>query len=238
MMGAGMGEIRKQFHEELDGLQRSVVRAAAMVTDGIPRATAVLLDGDLDAARDLIESDDELDLLTLEHEEHAVRIMALQQPMASDLRRVITVLKLNGEIERSGDLLVNIAKASRRVYGTAFPPRLRGLLRAMSDEAAKLFRLAVDAYDEGDAGLAAALDDLDDRLDGLNAEFIQAIFEAHGAGDIDLRVAVQLALVGRYYERIGDHAVNMGDMVQFMVTGWMPEHAGAARARSRRDAEG
>jgi phosphate transport system protein len=159
--------------------------------------------------------------------------------MASDLRRIVTALKLNGELERSGDLAVNIAKAARRIYGTAVHPRLRGLIMSMSSEAARLQRLAIDAYAEGDASLAAALDDMDDRLDGLNKEFVQAIFEAHNdATSIDLQAAVQLALVSRYYERIGDHAVNIGNQVQFMVTGWMPEHTGAARVKARRDAEG
>lgn len=234
MMGEEMTETRKQFHEELDELRQAVIRAAAMATEAIPRATAVLLDGDLDGAQALIESDDELDHLSLENEEFAVRLMALQQPMASDLRRIVTALKLNGELERSGDLAINIAKASRRIYGTQFSPRLRGLIEAMSTEAARLMRLAIDAYAEGDASLAAALDDMDDRLDGLNKEFVQAIFEAHNDGVIDLQAAVQLALVSRYYERIGDHAVNIGNQVQFMVTGWMPEHTGAARVEARR----
>lgn len=235
-MDSPMPEMRKLFHEELAELQHMVVQAAAMVTEGIPRATAVLLANDLDGAQALIEDDDELDYLSLEIEELSVRLMALQQPMASDLRRVVTALKLNGEIERSGDLVVNIAKASRRIYGVQFNPRCRGLIEGMSHEAAKLYRRAVDAYVEGNAPLAAALDDMDDRLDGLNKEFIQAIFEAHNEGTIDLQAAVQLALVGRYYERIGDHAVNVGNMVQFMVTGWMPEHTGAARVKARRDA--
>ena len=233
-MDEEMTETRKQFHEELDELRQAVIHAAAMATEAIPRATAVLLDGDLDGAQALIESDDELDHLSLENEEFAVRLMALQQPMASDLRRIVTALKLNGELERSGDLAVNIAKASRRIYGTQFSPRLRGLIESMSSEAARLHRLAIDAYAEGDASLAAALDDMDDRLDGLNQEFVQAIFEAHNDDIIDLQAAVQLALVSRYYERIGDHAVNIGNQVQYMVTGWMPEHTGAARVEARR----
>ena len=78
---------------------------------------------------------------------------------------------------------------------------------------------------------------MDDRLDDLHADFIQAIFESHQGNTMDLQPAVQLALIGRYYERVGDHAVNIGDRVQYMVTGWLPEHAGAARleARTRRD---
>ncbi|MDZ7679544.1 MAG: phosphate signaling complex protein PhoU [Acidimicrobiales bacterium] len=232
-----MTETRKQFHEELDELAQAVIRAAAMATEAIPRATSVLLGNDLEGAQSLIEHDDDLDEASLENEEQAIRLMALQQPMAGDLRRIVTALKLNGEIERSGDLAVNITKASRRIYGVEFTPKLRGLIEAMSVEAARLLRLAIDAYADGDAGLAAALDDMDDRLDGLNKEFVQAIFEAHTDEAIDLQAAVQLALVGRYYERIGDHAVNIGNQTQFMVTGWMPEHTGAARVKARRDAE-
>jgi phosphate transport system protein len=237
MMEPTMPEMRKQFHEELDELKHSVVRAAAMVTEGIPRTTEVLLGNDLDGARAVIEDDDELDYLSVEIEELSIRLMALQQPMASDLRAVVAALKLNGEIERSGDLAVNIAKAARRIHGVELNPRCRGIIQAMSAEATRLYRLAIDAYVENDASLAAALDDMDDRLDGLNKELIQAIFEAHGEGSIDLQAAVQLALISRYYERIGDHAVNIGEVVQFVVTGWMPEHTGAARVKARREAE-
>ena len=105
----------------------------------------------------------------------------------------------------------------------------------MSEEATRLFRLAIDAYVEGNASLAAALDDMDDGLDLLHKEYIQAIFESHHAGFIDLQAAVQLALIGRFYERIGDHAVNIGVRVEYMVTGWLPEHTGAARLHARQE---
>ena len=93
---------------------------------------------------------------------------------------------------------------------------------------------AVDSYVEDDAAKAAAIDDMDSLLDGLQREFIQVIFESHAAGRIDLQVAVQLAVVARFYERIGDHAVNIGERVRYMVTGWLPEHDGAARYRAQR----
>ena len=94
----------------------------------------------------------------------------------------------------------------------------------------RLYGLAMDAYADGDGDLAAALDDMDDRLDHLHEQYIQAILELH-ADVRDVRAAVQLALIGRYYERIGDHAVNIGERVRYMVTGWLPEHTGAARRR-------
>jgi phosphate transport system protein len=103
----------------------------------------------------------------------------------------------------------------------------------MSEEALRLTRLAIDSYAEGDEGLAAALDDIDDQLDELHADYIQAIFQSHSGGNLELEAAVQLALFGRYYERIGDHAVNMGERIVYMVTGWLPEHTGMARSRLR-----
>ncbi len=151
--------------------------------------------------------------------------------MAGDLRAIITAIKLVGEIERSGDLVVNICKAARRLYGREFDPKLRGLMTRMSTEAQQLFRRALDAYVEGDAPLAAAMDDMDDILDQLHDDFIQAIFESHSSGRLDLQAAVQLAVVARFYERIGDHAVNIAERVHYMVTGGHP--AGRDRRERR-----
>jgi phosphate transport system protein len=132
--------------------------------------------------------------------------------------------------------MVNIGKATRRLYGTSFDGTVRNLIRQMADQATRLFRLSVDAYAERDASLAAALDDMDDELDQLHKDYIEAILELHKEGG-DVKSAVQLALVGRYYERIGDHAVNIGERVRYMVTGWMPEHTGAARLAAREGAD-
>lgn len=230
--------IRKTFHQELDEVQHEIVRLAAMVTEIIPRGTEALLANDLHEAQHLVDGDDALDAISLEVEERCYQLLALQQPMAGDLRAIVTALRLTSEIERSGDLVVNIMKGARRIYGVEYDPRVRGLIQRMGDEAQRLFKLAVDAYVERDAGLAAALDDMDDRLDVLHKDYIQAIFESHSSTTIDLQAAVQLALIGRYYERIGDHAVNMGERVRYMVTGWLPEQEGAARARARDEAAG
>jgi phosphate transport system protein len=226
-------ENRRSFHQELDEIRQGIVRLAAMVTEVIPRGTEVLLSGDLQSARALIEEDDAIDALSLEIEEHCYSVLALQQPMAGDLRGIVTAVRLISEIERSGDLMVNIAKGARRLYGSSFEPRVRGLVEQMSEESVRLYRLAIDAYAEANAGLAAALDDIDDRLDDLHSEYIQAIFLSHHGGNLTVESGVQLALIGRYYERIGDHAVNIGNRVQYMVTGWLPEHSGAARALAR-----
>jgi phosphate transport system protein len=232
-----MEEIRKTFHQALEEVQLDVVRLGAMVTEILPRGTQTLLAGDLRRAQELIDNDDELDALTIDVEERCYQLLALQQPMATDLRRIVAALWLTSELERSGDLVVNIMKGARRIYGVEIDPKLRGLIEHMSEEALRLMKLAMDAYVEANAGLAAAIDDMDDRLDELHNDYIQALFESRAAEALELQGAVQLALIGRYYERIGDHAVNVGERVQYMVTGWMPEHTGAARVQARSQPE-
>jgi phosphate transport system protein len=225
-------DLRKGFHHELEAIRDGITRLAASVTESIPRATQVLLDGDLEGADYMLLADNELDMRSLELEERCYQVLALQAPVASDLRQVIAAVKMIGEIERSGDLAVNICKAARRIYGHDIDPRLRGTISRMSEQAQQLFRFAIDAYVESDVPLASAIRDMDDMLDRLHAEFIQQIFESHAGGRLDLQVGVQLALVARFYERIGDHAVNIGGRVRYIVTGWLPSHEGGERLRS------
>jgi phosphate transport system protein len=106
----------------------------------------------------------------------------------------------------------------------------------MGDQAGQLFKEATESYLTDDASRAAALADMDVYLDHLQREFVQAIFQSHADGNIDLQVAVQLAVVARFYERIGDHAVNIGERVRYLVTGWVPERDGAARYAERQAA--
>jgi phosphate transport system protein len=230
-------DVRRNFHQELEIVRQDIVRLAGMVTEALAAATGALLQGDLAEAERIQRGDDPIDDLALHIEEHCYQLLALQQPMASDLREVTTAIRLTAEIERSGDLVVNIMKASRRMYGSELDPKLRGLIERMGEQVHRLFRLAIDAYVDHDGALAAALDDMDDDIDELHVEFIQAIFETHESGRVALQLAVQLALVGRFYERIADHAVNIGERVSYLVTGWLPEHTGAAREAVRKASE-
>ncbi len=232
-----MIELRRNFHQGLEDVRHELVRVAASVIEAIPRATQILLDQDLEGADYLINGDDEIDARCIELEEHCYQLLALQAPVASDLRSIIAALKMVGEIERSADLAANICKAARRIYGHELNPKLRGLIVKMGGQAQQLFSAAMDSYVENDAAKAAAIDDMDSYLDGLQKQFVQAIFESHAAGTIDLQVAVQLAVVARFYERIGDHAVNISEKVRYLVTGWLPEHTGAARFKSRTDSD-
>jgi phosphate transport system protein len=226
-------DLRSVFHRDLDEVRQDVARLSASVTELIPRVTDVLLDQDLEGAEYAILGDDEIDARSVELEERCYTLLALQAPVASDLREVISAVKLVAEIERSADLCVNICKAARRIYGRPLDPKLRGVIRKMGDQAHHLFKEATEAYLNRDSARAAALDDMDSLLDDLQREFIQVIFESHAQGTIDLQVAVQLAVVARFFERIGDHAVNIGEKVRYEVDGWMPELAGAARFKAR-----
>ena len=225
---------QRSFHAELDSICSHIVKLAAYTTEAISRATQALLDGNLTQAQDVIDGDDVLDDTALAIEERCRRLLALQQPMAGDLRQILSTLWITAELERSGDLACNICKGTRRLFGVDLAPRLRGLIAEMSEESVRLTRLGVDAFADSDSGLAAALDDIDDRLDNLHRSFVQAVIEAGIDGRLNTQPAVQLALIARYYERIGDHAVNIGDRVRYMVDGWSREHAGAARERERR----
>lgn len=228
-------EVRTELRQLLDGLRRDLLRMGAMVTEGLSAVTVALLAGDLDAANEIVQSDDELDLLSIEAEEACIRILALQAPVATDLRVVVTDLKMVGEIERSGDLVTNIAKAIPRLHGAMLDPRLRGLLDQMREQCVLLFGLAMDAYTDRDAEIAGSLRGLDDTLDALHNEFIDALFSSRSSDALSMGHTTQLAVIGRFYERIGDHAVNIAERVTYLVTGSLPEHAGAGRARQVRD---
>lgn len=227
-----MSEGRLSLQGELDTIRADMIRLAAHVSEAMQKATEALVNNDLSLAQTVISGDDVLDLISLEIEERCYSAIALHQPMASDMRSIVTAMKLSGEYERSGDLAVNICKALRRSYAINLTPTLRGLVDSMNEEAVRLTRLSIDSYAERNAGLAAALNDIDDRLDDLQTDFIQQIFQARHDGDLTLQETVQLALVARYYERVGDHAVNIGERVQYMVTGLSPESVGASRARA------
>ncbi len=226
-----MEELRSVFHQQLELLRQSLTGLIASVIDLIPRATNTLLNGDLESASYLIQFDDEIDTRSIELEERCYQLIALQAPVAGDLRQVVAIVRMVAEVERSGDLAVNICKGARRIYGHDLDPKLRGTITKMSDQAQKLFVAALETFEESDVAKAAALDDMDNYLDSLHRQFIQSIFESHSLGNIDLQVAIQLAVIARFYERIGDHAVNIGERVRYVVTGWLPEHKGAARYR-------
>jgi phosphate transport system protein len=216
-------ELRSEFHHQLEEIQVGIAGMSAGVTELVPRATEILLTMDLEGAEYMILGDDDYDRKALDLEERCFKVIALQAPVASDLRAVVSSIKIIADVERSADLCVNICKAARRIYGHDLDPHLRGVIQKIGDQAQVLFKEATEAYLNLDGMRAAALHDMDAYLDDLHRQFIQVIFESHARGSIDLQVAVQLAVVARFYERIGDHAVNVGDRTRYIINGWLPD---------------
>ncbi len=214
-----MVETRKRYHEQLAQMKADTVRLTAMASEQIAAGTRALLDGDLAAAERVVGADREMDELTYDIEEQAYLILARQSPLASELRAVIAILRVIHEVERCGDLMVNVAKATRRLYPYGLDPRIRGLIERMGAQAGEQLRLAINAFQDEDVEEAAALEDMDDVMDDLQKTLFRAIFSAGAPDEAAVQRAVQVALVGRYYERIADHAVNVSQRVRFMVTG-------------------
>ena len=223
-----MTESRKAFHEELDEIGRDVVRLGALAAQSIEAGTNAFLDADLGAAERLVADDRVMDTLMHSIESRTYLLLARQQPMAVDLRMLVTVLRVIHELERVGDLMVNVAKAARRLYPYQLDPKVRGLIHRMREQASAQVNVAVEAFAHRDAARAAALGDMDDAMDDLQKDLFRVIFASKVDDEAALQRAVQIALVGRYFERIADHAVNTGERVGFMVTGRLvsdePEH--------------
>jgi phosphate transport system protein len=215
-------EARKTFHESLDELRVDVIRLAALTTEAIGGGTQALLDGDLAAAEQVIENDDEIDDLTHSIEDRTFLLLARQQPIATDLRFLVTVMRVGHELERSADLMVNVAKTTRRLYPHQLDPKLRGIIDRMGAQASNQTRVAIDAFADSDPSWAAALADMDDAMDELTKSLFRHILASDSSDEAAVLLAVQMALVGRHYERIADHAVTIAERVGFMVTGEHP----------------
>jgi phosphate transport system protein len=215
-------EARKTFHEDLDELRVDVIRLAALTTEAIAGGTQALLDGDLNAAERVIENDDAIDELTHTIEDRTFLLLARQQPLANDLRFLVTVMRVAHELERSADLMVNVAKTTRRLYPHQLDPKLRGIIDRMGAQASNQTRVAIDAFADADPHWAAALADMDDAMDELTKSLFRHILAGDGSDEGMVLQAVQMALVGRHYERIADHAVTIAERVGFMVTGEHP----------------
>jgi len=123
------------------------------------------------------------------------------------------------------------------MYGHELDPRIRGIIARMGQQAQALYATAIEAIQSNDASKAAALDDMDAYLDALQKQFIAIMIESKN-GDVDLQLAVQLAMVARFYERIGDHAVNVGERVMYTVTGKVPDHSKPKRPKVQLDEAG
>lgn len=208
-----MGEQRQEFDNELEAIESKVIELFAMVAEGLPVATQALLNGSGDAYPLLAERDTVIDALYLEVEGLANREIVLQAPVASDLRFLLSVLRIVPELERSHDLVVHIAATASHALGSDLTPRAKGLVARMGDLAAEMWRKAADAWYQRDRSVAGALATQDDDMDELHSSLTAEL----ASGQMAVPVAMEMALVARDYERLGAHAVNIARRVVYLA---------------------
>jgi phosphate transport system protein len=207
-------ELRRGFHRDLDEIDHKVIRLFALVAEGLAAATDAFLAGDREAAKALVDQDPLLDALYEDIEALVQHQFALQSPMARDLRFLLTVLRIVPELERSGDLAEHIAQRAVRGLAGELTPRVRGLIEQMGRIGVEMWRAAADSYaDRRDA--FNAIDRLDDELDDLHVSLTAELV----SGRLTVPIALEMALVARFYERLGDHAVNVANRIRFLAHG-------------------
>ena len=184
-----------------------------MVAEDLPRATDALLTGNSEVVRALAERDRIIDALYPTIEDLADREILLQQPVASDLRFLISVLRVVPELERSHDLIVDVARRGSLILSQDLSPRSRALIEHMGNLASEAWSQAVNCWSERDRSAAVALDERDDEMDELYASLMAEL----ATGEMTLPVTMQLTLVARFYERLADHAVNIARRVIYLA---------------------
>lgn len=214
-------ETRQSFHEILEGVRRDTIALGALVLENTRRVADALLENRLDLAHQVVDADDEIDDRYVGLEHRVFEILARQQPVAGDLRFLVSITRMLYEIERSGDLAVNCAKGLIRRDGYTMPPEVHSILARMTRSAVALFASSLDAFGAMEAGAGERLDAEDDVVDDLVSDFYGAI--ATSANELGLDLAIEMSRIGRYFERIADHAVNIGEHITFIVTGEFPE---------------
>jgi phosphate transport system protein len=214
--------MRDAYHEELQALTDQLVEMTRLVGSAINRATTALLDADLTLAESVIVADDAVDALRDELDRRAMDLLARQQPVASDLRVIVTTLKMSADLERMGDLARHVARAARRRFpDPAVPAPLRATVVEMGQVAELLVAKtgAVIASHDVEAALQVERDD--DEMDRLHRELFASLLDV--ASPYSVEAAIDVTLVSRYYERFADHAVAVARRVVFLVTGQQPQ---------------
>ena len=208
-----MVEHRQEFQRELEAIEAKVIELFAMVAEDLSGATHALLSGDNEVVKVLVERDLVIDALYAEIEELVNRDIALQAPVASDLRFLLSVLRIVPELERSHDLVVDIARRADHILSNDLSPRSRGIVERMGNLVSDMWRQAADSWYQRDRSAAAALAERDDEMDDLHASLIAEL----ASGRMAVPVTMEMTLVARFYERLGDHAVNIAHRVIYLA---------------------
>jgi phosphate transport system protein len=218
--------MRDAFHEELDAIQATLVTMGEMVSVAMSRSSEALLKADVKLAEQVISDDEKLDSIQHDLEARSINLMARQQPVAQDLRILVTSLRMSADLERMGDLCHHIAKLARMRYPeVAVPTELVKTIENMGTTAVKIIEKCTHVIKTQDLQAAIELETDDDEMDKLHRALFVALLDdswSHG-----IEAAIDMTLLGRYYERCADHAVSIARRVYFLVKG---EYASESQA--------
>ena len=208
-----MAEHRREFDRQLGAIDVKVIELFAMVCEDLPGVTEALLSGSNEAAGQLAERERVIDALYREIERPVSREILLQAPVASDLRFLLTVLRIAPELERSHDLECQIASRAGHLLAAELSPRCRGLIERMGGLACDMWRRVADCWYEQDGSAASALAKANDEMHELHTSLVTEL----ASGRMASPVTIEMALVARFYERLGDHAVNIARRVGYLA---------------------
>ncbi len=210
--------MREQFQEELDAVSATLVQMAGMVKTAMENATTALLTADLTLAEKVIADDLIIDEIQHELDARTINLIARQSPVATDLRTLVTSLRMSADLERMGDLAHHIAKSARMRYpATAVPPELSLTIEEMGRVCGKIIEKTSLVLKNKDTDQALEVEKDDDDIDALHRKIITTLLDPNWKHGIE--TAIDMTLLGRYYERCADHAVSIARRVYFLVKG-------------------
>lgn len=210
--------MRDAFHDELDGISASLLQMAGLVKSAMADATTALLGSDLALAEKVIQDDDVIDNIQHDLDARTISLMARQQPVASDLRTLVTSLRMSADLERMGDLAHHIAKQARMRYpNCAVPAELTSTIEDMGRTAVAIIDKLSAVMEHRDTVRALEIETDDDEMDRLHRKLISILLDDNWQHGVE--AAIDMTLLGRYYERCADHAVSIARRVYFLVTG-------------------
>ena len=208
-----MGEHRQEFERDLEAIEARIIELFAMIAEDLPEATKALLTGSNESMQRLLDRDKVISALYPETEALANREILLQAPVADDLRFLLSVLRVLTEFELSHDLVIQIASRGNHFLADDLSPRTRGIIERMGTLAADMWRQAADCWYQRDRNAAFALAERDDEMDQLYSSLIGEL----ASGGMSVPVTMEMTLVARFYERLGDHAVNVARRVVYLA---------------------
>jgi len=215
--------IDRQYEQELDELHQKVLEMGGLVEKQIADALRALIARDDAGARTIIERDRSVNRMDVEIDELCLRLLALHQPTARDLRLITTALKITTDLERAGDMAENICE--RAIELNTEPPLKPYIdIPRMAEIALRMLRESLDAFVREDADLALRVCQADDQIDALNAQVFRELLSFMIEEPKTITRGIRLAFVAKYFERVADHATNIAEMVIFMVKGKSIRH--------------